>query len=246
MFKELNNAYNKLIEKPSSIKTNVKITLYVKVHNTKNRTYFQKQVDLIFKDGFKKVIYLYNLGDEGIFVNGDIIVNIDIELSKNFEIDHNLQQLKHIITLTYLDVYFVEELSFFYTFIDGKKYKINYKKNNIIIKNDFYIPKCNFIYENKEYNFLINVKIKKPSNIEINLIKQSVYKYTVSRGVDHGFTGENNKELDSEMKDIIRRLEYMNMKDIIELCKDKEIQGYSKYKKKNELIEYIKDELKWH
>lgn len=252
-FKELNNAYNRLIEKPSAIKKYIKITLHdliinknkkinIKVHNIKNRTYFQKQIDIIFKEGFKNNIILYNLGDEGLFVNGDIILNIELELSKNFEIDHKLQQLKHIITLTYLDVYFVEELSFFYTFIDGSKYKINYKKNGII-KDEFYIPKCNLIYENKEYKFLINVKIKRPSDIEINVIKQSVYKYTVPRGIEHGFIGENNKELDHEMEDIIKRLDYMNMKDIVEFCKDKEIKGYSRYKRKNDLIEYIKDEF---
>lgn len=38
-----------------------------------------------------------------------------------------------------------------------------------------YIPKC---------------KNKKPSDIEINIIKQSLYKYTLPRGIDHGFIGK--------------------------------------------------------
>jgi hypothetical protein len=99
------------------------------------------------------------------------------------------------------------------------------------------------MYENKEYKFLIYIKVKKPSDIEINLIKQVVYKYTVPGGFEYGFVSKNNKELDPEIENIIKILEYMNIKELIELCKNKGIQGYSRYKKKKDLILFIQNEL---
>lgn len=253
-FKELNNAYNSLIEKPCTSKITVSLTLYdlivnrnknvlIKVKRFKNKSYIEKQISISFNNGFKSVIHLFNVGDEGLFVNGDIIVNLHLNIEKNIYLDHNVQELKNTLELTYLDVYFKEFFSFFYTFIDGTKYKINYKKNNIV-KDVFYLPsKCNFIYDNKKYKVSLYINVKKPTITEIDLIKNAVRKYTIPKGIEYGFVDKNNNKINSEIEDIIEKLDYMRIKDLKEICKNNKLQGYSKYTKKNDLILFMRNRL---
>lgn len=241
-FKELNNAYSKileLIEKEhnenkknniKNIKVNIDITLHDLLINKKKTINVNGNTKILdLNDGFKKCI---SLSDE-------IKVYLNLILSSNFQLDHKNKVLRNIIELTYLDTYFVDNFSFFYIFIDGSKYKINYKKNNII--NEFFcLPdKCNFLYENKYYKFVIYINVKKPNNTEISLIKKAVSKYTVPIGNNYEFNIFKNNE-DNEIKSIINKLENMKLKDLKEFCKNKKIKGYSKYNK-HDLILYIRN-----
>lgn len=240
-FKKLNNAYSKILELLDLIKNgenkasniiyiNTNVTLYDIFINKKKSININgniKTMDL--KNGFKEFIYL----------SDKIKVHLKLILDNHFQLDHKNRELKNVIELTYLDTYFVDNFSLFYTFIDGSKYKIDYKKNNII-KDVFYLPdKCNFLYENKSYKFAIYVNVKEPSDIEIDLIKKAVYKYSSPKGNNHGFTDSKNNQND-EIKNILNKLDYMNLKELKNFCKIKKIKGYSYYNK-SDLIIYIRD-----
>jgi hypothetical protein len=240
-FKELNNAYSKILELLNLIKNgenkasniihiNTNVTLYDIFINKKKSININGNIKTInLKNGFKEFIYL----------SDKTKVHLKLILDTHFQLDHKNRELKNVIELAYLDTYFVDNFSLFYTFIDGSIYKINYKKNNII-KDVFYLPeKCNFLYENKSYKFAIYVNVKKPSDIEIDLIKKAVYKYSSPKGNNHGFINSKNNEND-EIKNILNKLDYMNLKEIKNFCKNKKIKGYSYYNK-CDLITYIRD-----
>lgn len=240
-FKELNNAYSKILELLELIKNREnKITNII--HMNTNVTLYDLFIDKkksIKVNGNIKTIDLNNGFKEFISLSDKTKVHLKLILDTHFQLDHKNMELKNVIELTYLDTYFVDNFSLIYTFIDGSKYKINYKKNNII-KDVFYLPdKCNFLYENKCYKFAIYVHVKKPNDIEIDLIKKAVYKYSIPKGNNHGFNKSKNSEYD-EIKNIISKLDYMNLKDLKEICKNNKIKGYSYYNK-SDLIVYIRN-----
>ena len=235
-FKQLHNAYSKLLElinnkeifKPSRQTTKANITLYNIFVSKEIVIKLEDKTETIKINGFREYIYLSN-----------IEVQCNLILNSHFRLDHNAMELRNIIEVTYLDTYFVDDYSIYYTFIDGSKYKINYKKNNIT-KDVFYLPdKCNFMYSNKTYKFAICIECKKPCNEEIKLIEDAVKKYTKPK--DNHFTSQQSTER-KDIDDIINDLDNMKLKDIKELCKKNKIAGYSYYNKK-ELISYVREYL---